>query len=141
MEFSINKTRDNARRFINRVLLVAVRSLRFTLPSRRDSARVFLARSGAFVGVGVAIWILISSVMPGSFLFPRNWVLSLRALANWFQILVYIVLTAVMVWSLCYAVGMLFLLSLRGIFRIWLGRRIAAQSQKGLAEKAGLLVG
>jgi hypothetical protein len=83
-----------------------------------------------FVGVGVLVWILASLALPGAFLFPKGWLFSLQALTNRLQIVVFLFLTIVMMWSVCYSIGMLVLLSLRGSFRIWLGRRIAAQSQE-----------
>ncbi len=76
------------------------------------------------------VWLLVSCAMPGSFLFPRNWMQSLAALPNRLQFAVYLVLTFVMMWSAWYSIGMLSLLSLRGSFRIWLGRRIASQPPK-----------
>jgi len=115
---------------IDHVLLHLVRHLRSQLPSRADSPGMFLSRSARFVGVGVSIWLLVSWAMPGAFMFPKYWLLSLGALTNWFQIAVYFILTVVMMWSACYSIGMLALLILRGSFRIWLGRRIATHSQK-----------
>lgn len=76
------------------------------------------------------VWIMASCALPGAFLFPRTWLLSLWALTNRLQIVVFLILTIVMMWSVCYSIGMLVLLGLRGSFRIWLGSRIAAQSRK-----------
>jgi hypothetical protein len=111
------------------VLLRVIRNLRFPLPSRRIAERAFVSRSFNYVLPGLLGWLVISLVISGGQWFPVSWYLSLLALPDWFQMVVYSLLSLIMVWSLSYAVGLLMIISLRGALRYWLGKRITDHSK------------
>jgi len=118
----------------NKILLSAIGQLQLKLPSRRDPVPMFLARSAPHVRIGFGLSVIFLILVPYGYLFPKIWAYSLFYLPNWFEILVYFLLTVIMVWTFCYAVGVLFSFLLRHTFHYWLRKRIARQAAHSSAN-------
>jgi hypothetical protein len=119
----------------NKILLFTIQHMQVKLPSRGVPGPLFLWRSVPHVLVGFLISVVVLFLVPGGYLFPTSWAYSLFSLPNWFEILVYCLLTVIMVYSFSYSVGVLCISIVRRGCRYWLGKRIARQSASSLTSR------
>jgi len=118
----------------NEILRFTARLLQLELPSRKNPDHLFVRRSVPYVAAGIGISMVFLGKVPGGFLFPISWTYSLFHLPNWFEIVIYLCLTLIMICSFAYSVGVLFISYIPRACRYWLRKRIERQTIRSLTS-------
>ena len=130
MAETLAKRPERRTRQVSELTIYFVRYLPTELPSRRDSAALFFRKAAPYNFAGLSVIALVGALIPSARSFPSIWLSNLKSLADWPQILVQSILTAVWVWATSYSIGVLLIEKSRRYYRDYIVRPIETRGNK-----------